>query len=255
MKKLPLFTILAVLSIASIQAANIVLVSDLGVATDDSWYTPLNTYFEFGGADTLSFGSFTDHTNPGTISTLTGADLIVFTRNTNSANFTGSGESTFWNSLAAPIIMSSNLLLRDTRFGWANSSSTTVGDPAGAETTLSAAGASFLGLTAGDQDLFINGNQGMANTNTFGDGIIYGTDKNSPLGVGIVHWDAGDSAANGDVFGGERLFIGTNLSFTLNTAGDTAFNNAIGTMIPEPSSILMSLLGFGLVGLVVRRRK
>jgi len=236
MKRNVLTLILLALSAATAQAANVVIVTSVADVTTDSWYTPLNSFFDFGGADTLSFGSFTDHTLTGTQDTLEAADLIVFTRNSNSGSYVNTGEVAYWNSLDAALIMSSNLLVRDSRFGWV------LGDigaasATGSETSLTTAGAAYLGLGAADDyDLFTNGPASMAPANTNGDGVVSGT-MVSGNGQSVIHWNAGDAAANGDVFGGERLFFGTDKSFALSATGATAIDNVLRTMIPATAII------------------
>jgi hypothetical protein len=87
MKRNVLTLILLALSAATAQAAIVVLVTNVSDVTTDIWYTPLNSFFDFGGADTLSFGQYADHTDRATQRTLEAADIIVFSRNTNSVNY------------------------------------------------------------------------------------------------------------------------------------------------------------------------
>jgi hypothetical protein len=151
------------------------------------------------------------------------------------------------------MILSSNLIARSSRLGWV-SGDIGAASATGSETTLTTAGAAYLGLgAAADYDLFTSGPASItAGAQTYGDGIVYGTIAG---GRSVIHWGAGDASANGDVFGGERLFFGTDNSFVLSATGATAIDNVLTTMIPEPSSytLLGSLLA--LCAVAMKRRE
>lgn len=244
---------LAVASLAlPASAANFMIVTQLGGA--DPYQTALAA--EFPGS-TFSTGLFLDHTDAATTAAVAAADVIIFSRDTNSVEYAGSpAERLYWNGVATPIIQSNFLIPRSSRWGWASDVHTTSATPNGSETTLTAAGASYFGLGAGTQDFFNDGaNYGTTTpTLTFGDGVLLGT---ATIGssVSIVSWNQGDEAANGDIFGGNRLYFAASNSVSFTAGGQDALASAVNMLlIPEPGTALLGALGIGLATLRRRRR-
>ncbi|ADE53228.1 PEP-CTERM sorting domain-containing protein [Coraliomargarita akajimensis] len=256
MKKISLSLALCASSAVSVSAYNVVLVTGLANHMADDWYGVLDSHFDFGGADTLSFGAY-DNYSGAAITDLENADLIVVSRTTVSDNYIQTGEAAYWNSLSSSMILANRFLARDQRFGWASENDVSVGSDTGSETDVSAAGSAFFGLSgAGGYDLMDAGfdSVGLLNgTNSFGDGEVFG--EISGFGFSSVHWAAGDLTANGVSLGGERLFFGAEVGFSLTADGLTAVETAFDKMVvPEPSqyAMLVGLLGLGFT--LLRRR-
>jgi len=175
-------------------AANFMIVSQLGLS--DPYVAALTA--EFPGS-TFSTGTFSDHTAPATLAAVAAADLIIFSRDSNSGSYNQAGEVAFYNDLTIPIIQSNFLILRDNRWGWTDSDATTSATPNGSETTVTPSGAAFLGIAPSPQDFFEDGgNYGSTPaTLDFGDGVIL---ANATVGgsVTVAGWSAGDMVANGD---------------------------------------------------------
>lgn len=253
-KLLTSITSLAFLALIPASALNFMIVTDeADPTTTEAFYTFLNSTY---AGSTFSTGQFTDHTATATTNAIAAADIIIVTRNTNSGNYaTSDAEVTFWNeTVSKPIILATDFIARNSpvRWGWGSS---TVGVNGG-DTLVTAAGASFFGVSAGSNNFFTEGQITLNSANTFGEGTILAT--NTSGAAQSVYWAAGEEAANGDIFGGERLFFGaggvqpvTNQhSFTLTASGTTALTNAINTLIPEPAawSLLAGLAALGIVG-------
>ena len=256
-KKLPIasLTVLAAITAPSVTAANFMVVS---LDSNDPYISLLQTNFP---GSTIDRQAFTDHTATATTNAIAAADVIIFARNTSSGEYTnGTGETAFWNSIAKPLVLSNSYIARGgagtgARWGWlSNETLNLATSHAGTETTLNAAGANYFGLAEGAVDFHQNSNidaSGTSGSTTLGQGTLLGTLGPSNF-VSIARWSAGQTGADGAVFGGERLLFETAAPFNMTTAGQAALAGAIGTMIPEPSS--SALLGLGL-GLAVFRRK
>ena len=129
-----------------------------------------------------------------------------------------------------------------------SSSSTAV---VGSGTEFSAGGGTFMTFDFGANDLLIN----MLNTGSLGATIIEFSNLSNAFtsysfgGSTIGGFDASDVSLTNGVL---RLnFIGTNFN-----AGDTAnLSVSAAAAVPEPSTWLMMLFGFGLVGYGMRSAK
>lgn len=246
--------ILSALLIAQVDAAHIMLVTQDG--SDDSWVTALTAALPGSTFDT---GLFQDFSATATTDAIAAADLIVFSRDTNSADYSNqAGEAAFWNGLAKPIVLSNYLILRSSRQGWTNGSSTAAGVSAGDETSLTVAGASYFGTTSGPQNFLQGINPNVTDSSmNFGDGTILATNNTHPS---IVSWSAGDMNGSGGTFGGDRLYLATantdltpSVSYVFSPDGEDAIKVAVTNLIPEPSSAV--LLGLGAFALSLRRRR
>lgn len=207
------------------------------------------------------------------------ADVVIIGRSLSSGNY-GSGAADGYNGLAIPVVSLTSYTVRNIgdRMGWHASSTTTGSLVAGAESTVTAAGAAIFGIGAGAQDLLVASAaaadtfNGLGATGSVGDGEILATVGTDLL---AVHWDAGDApgdpaAANVATFGGPRLLFnldndpntgnnGANDIANMSPLGLQALTNSIefttpltANAVPEPST---SLLGLAALGLLARRRR
>ena len=108
------------------------------------------------------------------------------------------------------------------------------------------------------------------NTANVTGGTVLATSSESATAGGpvIAEYAAGASVNNGEVLAGPRMFFmsGTREAdgvtsetagiFDLTSVGETMFLNSVNYMaaVPEPSSALLGLFGFGLLPLIRRRR-
>ena len=206
------------------------------------------------------------------------ADVVIIGRSLSSGNYQG-GVADGYNSLAIPVVSLTSYTVRtnNNRMGWHSGSTTTNKLVAGDETTVTAAGASILGLAAGTHDLLFASDP-VADTfnglgvGTVGDGDILATTGGDLL---AVYWEAGDAPGNPTeagvaTFGGPRLLFNTDNDPTtgnngandlanMTPAGLQALTNALdfatpltANVIPEPST---SLLGVFALGFLARRRR
>jgi len=206
------------------------------------------------------------------------ADVVIIGRSLGSAdydNFDAAG----YNGLSIPVVNLTSYTARQdgNRMGWHASGATGGTSVAGAETTVTAAGAGILGLAAGPHDLVsevsltdstFNGL--AAGTTAFGGGSILATVGLDTLSV---YWPTGSApgnptAATVATFAGPRLLFnldndpnvgnnGLNDLNNLTAEGRQALIRAIDfatplTSIPEPSA---ALLGLGGLAYLARRRR
>lgn len=255
MKTLAILSTATALLSLSASAANFMLVTAQG--TGDGYHSFLTTNFP---DSTISTGTFDVHTDQATINAVAAADLIIISRNTNSSDYSSSAtERQFWNSISKPLILSSNYIARgggsagDARLGWINSGSRADGQSTvGSETTLTTEGASYFGLMAGTNDLL--GGSGVDASAPTGTGLGGGTLLGSVNGnITIANWASGSNAANGDTFGGDRLYFAAPGSASFSSTGTTALTGAINNLIPEPSTSLLAATALGMAAL--RRRR
>ncbi len=205
------------------------------------------------------------------------ADVVIVGRSLSSGDYSG-GNSTGYNALGIPMVSLTAYISRSlgTRLGWHTGSASHGPSVAGAESTVTAAGAGILGIVGGTYDLVANSPgdtfNGMAiGTTGYGDGEILATIGSDTL---AAYWDAGDApgdpaTAGVATFSAPRLLFnldndpnsgnnGVNDLANLTPEGLAALRSAIDfatplTAVPEPSSAL--LLFAAASGAALRRRR
>ncbi|MDF1712483.1 MAG: PEP-CTERM sorting domain-containing protein [Akkermansiaceae bacterium] len=198
------------------------------------------------------------------------AEVVIIGRTLSSAAY-GSGNAQGYNTLTIPVVSLTSYVSRDLggRLGWHTGSATNGPPTAGAETTVTPVGTLVTGAFPGSYDFFNSADgsfNGAATTGAnLGDGLTLAT-----FGTGAVqsaYWLAGAAPGNPTV-AGVTTFPGPRLLFNIDNdgpggdlgpitpAGQDALRNAIAfaspLVVPEPSSLLLSFLG---LGLLVRRRR
>jgi hypothetical protein len=180
------------------------------------------------------------------------ADVVIIGRSL------GSGNSDGYNGNAIPVVSLTSYTVRTfgNRMGWHNSSTTTATLIVGAESTVTAAGASILGVGA---------------TGSLGGGQLLASGGTDIL---AAYWDAGAAPGNTTeagvlTFGGPRLLFnidndpnagnnGANDLANMSPLGLSSLRSAIDfatplTAVPEPSTSLLGLAALGLLGILRRR--
>lgn len=235
----------------------------------------LRTYLtdNFAGITAFNVGNYAD---PTTIPA--GTDVAIIGRFISSNNYSDVTRAQGWNALTIPVISFTSFASRDngSRLAWHSGSSADAGAGSanGADSTLTAAGASLFGGAAGDTlDIYDETHRTGGSISTLGIGIVGDGDILATVGGNIVaaQWDTGDAfggtvtGTTPDTAGGPRLLF--NLSepnidpdvnvnraaandpgASLSAAGQDAFNAAVvatapALAVPEPSTGLLGLCG------------
>ncbi|MBN2181172.1 MAG: hypothetical protein JW715_04600 [Sedimentisphaerales bacterium] len=114
--------------ISSVDAADIVWVSEAGdepvdgqgdgILDDQTWIDLITAY----GHNVYSNPGTWTELDPNQIELLNNADLVIFSRNSNSSGYAGNtDEVTQWNSITSPMILMNAYLVRSSRWRWINS--------------------------------------------------------------------------------------------------------------------------------------
>lgn len=216
---------------------------------------------------TVTYGDFSNYTANSAV--IGAADVFVIGRSLNSTAYANSTNSASFNALTIPVVSFTSYVVRPDsgRWGWHSGAVAAAGaSVSGSETTVTAAGATAFGTTAGTADWFTQpsgSNFFGLGTGSVGDGDVLATIAGSIL---AAHWSSGQLSGTGVAFGGERLLFNVPQNGTatvMPTAeGQQALINALvaytpltTTAIPEPSSCALFLGGAGFLFTVLRRRK
>jgi hypothetical protein len=237
MKKNLLFLILMLLiSIVSIHAQNIILVTDEDVTSQPF-------------ADLLATASYTVEirTDFGVelsqdqIDELNAADLVLFARNTNSANYNFPDS---WNIIESPILMLSSFMTRSTRLKWLNS--TEVNEADGIDiTVVDETHAIFEGIDLSGGSILVNETVALHtnNINDAGNGTILATSVTTG-NIVIAEWPLGTEfyEGAGQFAADYRAVFFMGLSYDFTESGSALFLNLVNyilnpEVIEEPSSI------------------
>ncbi|MBB5353172.1 hypothetical protein HNR46_003426 [Haloferula luteola] len=249
----------------SVQAASVVLVTQDTVRDAD-----LITHLESLG-HTVTTGAYSAlPDNPGDVSTLEAADLVIVSRNTNSGDYaTDAAEVAAWDNLSTTVLLGNSYISRNNRWNWISTANlqldyaldisgpvgtatvhpfyngltpTLIGDPA-------ISGLEKYSFTVGaGSDLPDGGG-------VLGSGVTIGVRNNASIpNVILASWEIGGSTGSGNLLAGDRYFYAMPEDFSnFLPNGVQILDNIVATAVPEPSILLLgSLIG---AGWIVRRRR
>ncbi len=255
------FALLTVGWAIPLQAVNVVM-SGTNAGHDQPLIDFVNN--NFTNITSFQYGNFSD---PATIPL--GTDVFMVGRHLNSGEYNNATNSATFNALTIPVVSFTSFVSRTNgdRWSWHSGNTINASDASGNETTVTAAGASILGFSAGAHDFHSTfaSNEALGE-GTVGTGTILATINGNILAAG---WFAGEESAGGQVFGGDRLLwnvfqiasTGTDTVLADNLDGIIAMRNAVEhytdlTAVPEPSTYaaIFGLVGFG-AAILYRRRK
>lgn len=265
---------------AAPSSAIVVMISDLTPAG-----APIEDFFNdnFTNVTEIRHGNFANFSAPASQDALNGtgafagqgaADVFVIGRSLSSGGY-DAGDADGYNGITIPFINMTSYTAREAgnRLGWHTGSATNGGSRNGAETTVTAAGASILGVAAGTHDFWSDDPNfnGLGTSTNVGTGDILATINSNIL---AAHWDIGDAPGNPTnagvaTFPGVRLLLnidnepnagnnGANDFTGLTPEGLASYREAIDATtpliaIPEPSTGLLGILALG--GMTLRRRR
>ena len=197
-KKSILFVLMLGFCITSlVQAGNIIWVSGFfdgnidGFPDDQEWVDRLRV-----AGYIVDYTPGWEELDDAKIVALNAADLIIVSRNTNSAYYDDGDEPTLWDSITTPMLVSSTHLMRSTRWRWMDSINILPLAPAVMEL------ADGSQLQAMDETVgpsaFIDAAPGNGTVLATGDGLPW-----------IVEWEAGVEYydGSGQIAGGPRMFF------------------------------------------------
>ena len=289
MKRNKKITFISSLSILAMSAGSsqalVVILSDLTPAG-----SPLENFINdsFSNVTEIRHGNYANFAAVETQDALNGtgafagsgaADVVIIGRSLSSGDY-DAGDSTGYNSLSIPMVSLTSYTVRSdgTRLGWHGLGATTDKSVAGAETTLTSAAASILGVPTGTYDLVMEVSATDSTFNGLGSagGSFGGADILATIGGDVLaaYWAPG-SAPGDPTAAGVATFSGPRLLFNLDNDVNTGNNGAndlnnltslgrlglIGaidyatplTAVPEPSTSFLGLAALALAGL--RRRR
>ncbi|MBP8304396.1 MAG: hypothetical protein KBE04_09745 [Phycisphaerae bacterium] len=250
MSKTVVFTVLlpALCLGPAVRAERIVWVSDnstptAGVPADKGWVDLLR-----GEGYTVDYAGEGGTGTPGhqywrtlddmKIAELNAADLIIVSRNTDSAAYDDGSEVAQWNAVRTPILSLSAYMVRSHRWGWVNTSSS----PAIADATMEVVLAQhpvFKGVTLGSNnqiDVVASSVDGFAVTTSAGNGTLIARRADNGQ-VWIAEWEADVEyySGSGRSAAGKRLYFAGGSSINLTAEGRTLFLNAAKHLVANVS--------------------
>ncbi len=187
--------------------------------------------------------------NPGGVTDLNAADLVIVSRDTNSGNYNNGGaggvEATAWNSLTSPLILMSSYLVRSSHWKWFNNT----GNPthSGNMDVLDPGHAIFAGITLDANDEFAAIESGSVNLTgsplaSAGNATVLATAPNGG-NIWIALFDAGVEfyAGSGQTPAATRMWFSGGITNNnpkgaenFNADGETAFLNAVTFLTGPP---------------------
>jgi autotransporter-associated beta strand protein len=184
----------------------------------------------------ITYGNFSDYTTNAAV--IEGADLFILGRQLASADYANATNSASFNALTVPVVAFTSYVTRplDGRWGWHDGDIAAGLSTVGAETTVTAEGATAFGVAAGAFDW-------LAEPTTFnaaGIGSVGGGEILATIGGNILaaHWDAGALSGTNATFGSERFLFnmseaGTGgITYLPTASGQQALINALVAYTP-----------------------
>ena len=249
-KKLILLALaLALCLVSSGHAATIIWVSDSyddnadGAPDDQGWIDWLTAS---GYTVDLSFRNQQGRTlDAAKIAALNAADLIIYSRNSDSASYANNAaEITQWSSITAPMILYATHVARSSRWLWLNSDAISA-------LTAPALSASvpahpiFRGVTLGanNQVQVLDGAKGQSSfmtTTNVGNGTLIA----QPVGTAatwIAEWQTGVEfySGSGQIAGGPRMLFAAGTQEVAPTVGRGEYN-----LLPEGEKLLLNAIRY-----------
>lgn len=272
MKRFKWFSALLVLGVCcagQTASAVSIAISTNGTAVDNQGLVDfLND--SFTNITSINVGNYAD---PTTLPL--GTEVAIVPRGASSGSYNNAVNSAAWDALPISVVSLNAYVTRinDDRWHWFAGGQGLGSSDAGDETTVTAAGASVLGLPAGTADFYIDGHrsaEGDPSINALGNGSL-GTGTvlaSHPSSQTVAAtWGVGDTFSDGDFAGGPRLafFVSDPSVGNPNDPRDSLTATGLGalvsaleattplTAIPEPSSV--AILALGLVSLACYNRR
>jgi len=186
----------------------------------------------------------------GEIDLLNAADLVIFSRSTNSGNYDDGDEPTQWNAITTPLIQMSAYLVRNSRWHWLDTGTATNNSGAPAMQVLDPNHPIFAGVTLDPNNVVVAldpnvgaGETSFAGSLDAGNGMLLAQAVGADL-AWIAEWPTGVEfyEGAGQSAGGKRLFfaagtqeVGTTPQGALNLSaeGELMFANAIAYMLVD----------------------
>jgi autotransporter-associated beta strand protein len=153
----------------------------------------------------ITYGNFSDYATNAAV--IEGADLFILGRQLASADYANATNSASFNALNVPVVAFTSYVTRplDGRWGWHDGDIVAGLSTVGAETTVTAAGATAFGVAAGAVDWLPEPDAfNAAGAGLVGDGDILATVGGNIL---AAHWNAGALSGTGATFGSERFLF------------------------------------------------
>ena len=218
-------TLILVLSVLKANAQKIFFITDVGFEAEAQKYidvikTENPAYVatirtDFGVALTAA-----------QIAQLETADLIIFSRNTNSANYS---YPIAWNAIKKPILMTSSFMTRNTRLKWFNTSGTNDAD-ATSVVASDQAHAAFAGINLGVGPISINTSIALSTNPVTNAGNGHVIAVSSTTGnVVIAEWVAGTEFYPGSGYSSPayRAVFLTGVNYGFSETGKILFINMV----------------------------
>jgi hypothetical protein len=229
-------------------AANIIWVSDnstptaAGLPADKGWVDLLRSqgytvdYKGEAGSGSPDF-QYWRTLDAAKLSELDAADLVIISRNTDSAQYTNGAETAQWNAVKASMLSLSAYMVRSNRWGWVNATTQVTAD-AMMEVTVPGHPV-FKGITlpANNQvDAVTSSIDGFAVVTSAGSGTLLARRADNGQ-LWIVEWPAASDfySGSGRTAGGKRIYVAAASTMNLTTEGQAVFLNTVKYLLGAPT--------------------